>query len=116
MLVVDDDERSRRFLRTALETGGALVTATSGAEAGGAALMADVVVCDLSTAEALGQVFLDRLAARHTVRGQRVRAIALRPPGVRLGTQPRLPSFDRYLIKPVGGDELRIVVWELVRH
>ena len=116
VLVIDDDERSRRFLRTALESGGALVSATTGAEAAGAALMADVVVCDLATAEAAGQGFLDRLAVRHTARGRRVPAIALRPPGVRLVTQPRIPSFDRYLLKPVGGDELRIVVWELVRH
>ena len=115
MLVIDDDERSRRFLRAALEAGGALVTACSSAEAAGAALLADVVVCDLATAEAAGSGFLERLAARHTPHGHRAPSVALRSPGVRLATRPPVPDFDRYLIKPVGGDELRIVVWELVR-
>ena len=116
VLVIDDDERSRRFLRAALEAGGALVTATPSAEAAGAALMADVVVCDLATAEAAGSGFLERLAARHTPHGYRVPSIALRSPGVRVATHRPVPHFDRYLVKPVGGDELRIVVWELIRQ
>jgi len=55
VLVIDDDQLARHFLRSVLEFSGAIVTAAGTADALRAALIADVIVCDLASAEAAGR-------------------------------------------------------------
>ena len=68
VLVIDDDQLSRHFLRSVLEVSGAIVTAAGTADALRAALIADVLVCDLASAEAAGHDFMTQLQELH-VRG-----------------------------------------------
>ena len=115
VLVIDDDERERFFVRAVLQVWGALVTAASVSEAGGAALAADVIVCDVPTVEAAGAGFLDRLLQKHSQSPRGVVMIALLPAGTQ-GVPPHVAGrFQRHIIKPVNGDELRAMVRELVR-
>lgn len=58
VLVIDDDQLARHFLRSVLEFSGAIVTAAGAADALRAALIADVIVCDLASAEAAGAEFI----------------------------------------------------------
>jgi CheY-like chemotaxis protein len=46
VLVIDDDLHARQYLRSVLELWGAIVTATSAADAVRVALVPDVIVCD----------------------------------------------------------------------
>ena len=64
VLVIDYDQFAGHSLRSALEFSGALVTAARADDAIRAALVADVIVCDLASAEAAAGEFLERL--RHT--------------------------------------------------
>ena len=115
MLVIDDDLHARHYLRSVLELWGAIVTATSAADAIRVALIADVIVCDLVSAENASGEFLERLRHMHVRQGRRVPAIALVPRGMR-DARGRAPGFQRYLSKPVDGDELRAAVAELARE
>lgn len=115
VLVIDDDVHARHFLRSVLELWGAIVTATSAADAIRVALIADVIVCDLASAEAASEEFLERLRHMHVRLGRRVPAIALIPASGGVSAPVRAPGFQRYLAKPVDGDELRTSVLELAR-
>lgn len=115
VLVIDDDERERHFLRAALEVWGALVTATTATEASGAALAADVIVCDLESAEAAPPGLLDRLVRAHAPRGRSVATIALVQAALHPASTALAAGFHRHLTKPVRGDELRALVHELTR-
>lgn len=115
MLVIDDDQLARHFLRSVLEFSGAIVTAAGAADALRAALIADVIVCDLASAEAAGSDFLLQLQQLHVRLGRSVPAIALVPAGAR-GGQARAAGFQMYMTKPVDGDELRAAVLEMVRR
>jgi len=66
-------------------------------------------VCDLASAEAADSEFLERLRRMHVRQGRRAPAIAGQ--GLR-DARVRAPSFQRYLTKPVDGDELRAAVLE----
>ena len=77
VLLIDDDQFARHFLRSVLELSGAIITATSAVDAIRAALLADVIVCDLASAEAADGEFLERLRHIHVRHGRRVPAIAL---------------------------------------
>ena len=84
VLVIDDDLHARHYLRSVLELWGAIVTATSASDAIRVALIADVIVCDLTSAENANGEFLERLRHMHVRQGRRVPAIALvarRPAG-----------------------------------
>jgi CheY-like chemotaxis protein len=109
VLVIDDDLHARHFLRSVLELWGAIVTATSAADAIRVALVADVIVCDLASAEAADAEFLERLRHMHVRLGRRVPAIAVVPAGAN-DARVRAPGFQRYLTKPVDSDELRTAV------
>jgi CheY-like chemotaxis protein len=115
VLVIDDDQLARHFLRSVLEFSGAIVTAAGTADALRAALIADVIVCDLTSAENANGEFLERLRHMHVRQGRRVPAIALVAHGVR-DVRGRAPGFQRYLAKPVDGDELRAAVTALARE
>ena len=98
-----------------LELWGAIVTATSAIDAIRVALIADVIVCDLTSAEHANGEFLERLRHMHVRQGRRVPAIALVDRGLR-GARERAPGFQRYLAKPVDGDQLRATVIDLARE
>ena len=116
VLVIDDDLHARHYLRSVLELWGAIVTATSAIDAIRVALIADVIVCDLTTAENANRgEFLERLRHMHVRQGRRVPAIAVVAHGVR-DARGRAPGFQRYLAKPVDGDELRTTVADLARE
>ena len=83
VLVIDDDQLARHFLRSVLEFSGAIVTAAGTADALRAALIADVIVCDLASAEAAGGEFLSQLQQLHVRLGRSVPAIAVVPAGAR---------------------------------
>ena len=115
VLVIDDDLHARHYLRSVLELRGAVVTATSALDAIRVALIADVIVCDLTSAERANGDFLERLRHMHVRQGRRVPAMALVDRGLR-GAGERAPGFQRYLAKPVDGDQLRAAVIELARE
>jgi CheY-like chemotaxis protein len=114
VLVIDDDQPSRHFLRSVLEVAGAIVTAASTADAIRAALIADVIVCDLTSAEKAGSAFLSQLQQLHVRLGRKVPAIALVPTGAH--ARGRAAGFHVSLTKPVDGDELRGAVLERLRE
>ena len=114
VLVIDDDRLARHFLRSVLEFSGAIVTAVGAADAIRAAPIADVIVCDLSSAEMAGSEFLSELQHLHVRLGRTVPAIALVAPGTR-SPRVRAAGFRMYLIKPVDGDSLRAAVLEGLR-
>jgi len=115
VLVIDDDQLARHFLRSVLEFSGAIVTAAGAADALRAALIADVIVCDLASAEAAGAEFISQLQHLHVRLGRTVPAIALIPAGTR-SARVRAAGFQMYLMKPIDGDELRAAVLEMARH
>jgi len=115
VLVIDDDLHARHFLRSVLELWGAIVTATSAIDAIRVALVADVIVCDLASAEAADAEFLERLRHMHVRLGRRVPAIAVVPGGAN-DARVRAPGFQRYLTKPVDGEELRTAVADLAHE
>lgn len=115
VLVIDDDERDRFFMRAALQAWGALVTAAAASEAAGAVLAADVIVCDVPTAEAVGLDFVERLSRTHSRAGRRgVPMIAVMPASPRGGERHIAARFHRFISKPVIGDELREMVRDLI--
>lgn len=119
VLVIDDDERERFFMRAALRAWGALVTAASVSEARGAVLAADVIVCDVPTAEAAGPDFVEWLFRTHSRAGRRgVPMIAVLPAsgrGAESGVAARFAARShRFISKPVIGDELRLMVRDLI--
>jgi CheY-like chemotaxis protein len=115
VLLVDDAEPARQAFRALLESWGALVTAVTAADAVGTALRADIIVCDVETAEAAGSGFLDRLSRRHARGDRPLPMLGLLPPGVGPGGRARAPVFDRLLEKPVSGADLHDAVRALAR-
>src|SRR5258705_1455310 len=115
VLIIDDDQLARHFLRSVLEFSGAIVTAAGTADALRAALIADVIVCDLTSAETAGGEFLAQLQQLHVRLGRTVPAIAVVPAGTR-SARVRAAGFQAYLTKPVAGEELRGSVLERFRH
>ena len=115
VLVIHDDQSARHYLRSVLETSGAIVTAAAAAAAIRVALIADVIVCDLASAEAAGVEFLSQLQQLHVRLGRSVPAIALVPAGTR-SARVRAAGFQMHLMKPVDGDELRAAVLEMARR
>ena|SRR6266550_7850683 len=116
VLVIDDNVHARHFLRSVLELAGAIVTAASAADAIRVALIADVIVCDLTSAEAARPEFLPELRHVHVRLGRTVPAIALVPTGEMRNARAQAPGFARYLPKPVDADELRAAVSDLARR
>ena len=115
VLVIDDDQLARHFIRSVLEFSGAIVTAAGTADALRAALIADVIVCDLASAETAGREFITQLQELHVRLGRSVPAIALVPAGTR-SARTRAGGFQMHLMKPVDGDELRAAVLEMARR
>lgn len=109
VVVIDDDQLARHFLRSVLEFSGAIVTATSAADAIRAALIADIVVCDLTSAEMAGREFLAQLHQLPVRAGRAVPVIAVVPAGT-TSARVKAAGFQSYLTKPVDGDELRTAV------
>lgn len=114
VLVIDDNQLARHFLRSVLEFSGAIVTAAAAADAIRAALIADVIVCDVESAEAAGTEFLTQLQRLHVRIGRSVPTIALVRTAAK-GARVRAGGFCMYLTKPVDGDELRAAVQEAMR-
>jgi CheY-like chemotaxis protein len=92
------------------------VTAATAADALRVALVEDLIVCDLPSAEAAQPDFLPRLRHVHVSHGRRVPAIALVPHRSMRGAHVLAPGFDRYLPKPPDREELRAAVRELARR
>ncbi len=116
VLVIDDNVNERNFLRSVLELAGAIVTAASAVDAIRVALIADVIVCDLTSAEAARPEFLAELRHVHIRLGRTVPAIALVSTDEMINARARAPGFERYLPKPVDADELRAAVSDLARR
>jgi CheY-like chemotaxis protein len=114
VLVIDDDQLARHFLRSVLEFSGAIVTATAAADALRAALIADVIACDLDSAQRAGSEFLSQLQQLHVHLGRSVPVIALIASGTP-GTRVRAEGFGMYLVKPVDSDGLRAAILEASR-
>ncbi len=115
VVVIDDDQLARHFLRSVLESSGAVVTATNAADAFRAALVADVIVCDLTSAEMAGSEFLAQLQQLHARVGRTVPVIAIAPSGTR-SARVRAAGFQSFLVKPVDADELRTAVLVRLRE
>src|SRR5262245_34869579 len=111
VLVIHDDQTARHYLRSVLEISGAIVTAAAAAAAIRVALIADVIVCDLESAERAGSEFLSQLRSLHVRLGRSVPAIALVPNGTRRA-RDRAAGFVGFLMKPIDGDELQAIVLE----
>jgi CheY-like chemotaxis protein len=111
VLLIDNDQPERNFIRTVLESSGAIVTVADTADALRAALIADVIVCDLASAEMAGSEFLYQL--RYHVRlGRMLPAIALVPAGTRSDRVRKAGAFQMFVTKPVDVGELRDIVLE----
>jgi len=115
VLVIDDNQLARHFLRAVLESSGAIVTATAAVDAIRTALISDVIVCDFESAETAGSEFLSQLRNLHVRLGRTVPAIAMVPTGIP-GSRVQEAGFGMYVMKPVDGDELRAMVLEATRH
>src|SRR5262245_22370432 len=115
VLVIDDDQLARHFLRSVLEFSGAIVTAVAAEDALRAALIADVIVCDLASAEAAGSGFVSQLQQLHVRLGRSVPAIALVPAGAR-GARGGAVGFQIPRMRPADGDGLRAAVREMTRR
>jgi signal transduction histidine kinase len=110
VLVVEDDEDSRSFLRFTLESSGARVTEAPSVAAGLTAMdhgVPDVVLCDISMPDEDGYSFIRRMRARSTAAGGRVVAAAVtacaRPEDVR---RALAEGFDVHLAKPLEPSKL----------
>jgi CheY-like chemotaxis protein len=115
VLLIDNDQPERNFIRTVLEFSGAIVTVAGTTDALRAALIADVIVCDLASAEMAGSEFFDQL--RYHVRLDRmVPAIALVPAGTRSDRVRKAGAFQMFVTKPVDVGELRDIVLEAARQ
>jgi CheY-like chemotaxis protein len=114
VLVIDNDQLTRHFLRSVLEFSGAIVTAADTTEAIRAALIADVIVCDFASAEKAGSDFVPQLQQLHVRLDRAVPIIALVPAGTR-NAHVRPVGFHVHLTKPVDGDELRAAVLQVAR-
>jgi two-component system, chemotaxis family, CheB/CheR fusion protein len=115
VLVIEDDQFARHFLRSVLEVSGALVTAARADDAIRAALIADVIVCNFTSAETAGSEFLSQLRHLHVRLGRTVPAIALVSADTK-SPSVRAAGFQIHLTKPIDGDELRAAVLEQFRH
>ena len=116
VLVVEDDDSSRRVLQRALELWGALVSVATSDDALRTALRADVIVVDLGTAEVAGREFLFHLQRLHSRPNRPVPIIALAPLGMPIPATPRAAGVQLYLVKPAEAEELRSAVWQLARE
>jgi CheY-like chemotaxis protein len=124
VLVVDDQEESRRLLAATLGEWGAVVTAAaSGAEARAIITDAefDVLVCDIAMPDEDGYEVISRIRALETQRGlplsQRLPAIALTAlaaPEDRV--QALGAGFQMHVAKPVELAELVVVIKSLIRR
>src|SRR5262245_12233700 len=114
VLVIDDDERERRFLRDALEVWGAIVTATAAGHAAHVALRADVIVYDLETVEAAGEALVEQLWRAH-LQNAPVPTVTLLPSGRSLAGSALEAELYRRLTKPINASDLQMTVWELTR-
>jgi CheY-like chemotaxis protein len=112
VLVIDDDGPERQFLRSALVSSGATVTAAGTADTLKAAFIADVIVCDLASAETAGTEFLSELRHVHGRLNRMVPAIALVPAGTRSARVREAGAFQMFVTKPVDVGELRDIVLE----
>jgi CheY-like chemotaxis protein len=84
VLVIDDDQLARHFLRSVLEFSGAIVTAVGTRDALRVAPIADVIVCDLASAEAAGGEFIFQFQHLHVRLGRAMPAIASSRPECRV--------------------------------
>ena len=114
VLVLDDDERERRFLRDALESWGAIVTASAAVEAAHVALRADVIVYDLETMEAAGDAVVQELW-RAQLQNAPVPTVTLLPSGRSLAGRALQTELYRRLTKPVNATDLQMTVSVLTR-
>jgi CheY-like chemotaxis protein len=112
VLVIDDDQPERHFLRSALEFSGAIVAVAAAADALRSTLSADVIVCDLASAEMAGSEFLSQLRNLHVGPHRMVPAIALVPAGTRSARVRKAGAFQMFVTKPVDVGELRDIVLE----
>src|SRR4030095_10036539 len=101
VLVIDDDQFARHSLRSVLEFSGALVTAARADDAIRAALIADVIVCDLNSAEAAARRVPG--ATSPHARSPGTPCAGHRPRRARRERCVRAPGFEHYLAKPVDG-------------
>ncbi|MGH7311258.1 MAG: hypothetical protein ACREK6_21460 [Candidatus Rokuibacteriota bacterium] len=115
VLIVEDDIGVRCSLSGVLVLAGAVVTATSASGIEQTALIADVIVCGLTTVEAAEAGFLDRLRRQHARGHGDVPVLALLPPGVS-EARARATGFQHYLTRPVSSDSLGRMVWVLSRR
>ena len=119
ILLVEDDDDIRDFLRNVLTARGAVLTAVDGTRAAIAALEAetpDIVVSDISMPGEDGHALMRRVRALPLTRGGRIPAIALTALDSREARKAsRDAGFHYHLTKPVDADKLVDIVAGLVR-
>ena len=119
ILLVEDDDDIREFLRNVLSARGAVLTAVNGTRAAIAALAAetpDIVISDISMPGEDGHALLRRVRALPLTRGGRIPAIALTALDSREARKAsRAAGFHYHLTKPVDADKLVEIVADLVR-
>jgi CheY-like chemotaxis protein len=113
-LVIDDDQLARHFGRCS-SASGAIVTAARADDALRVALIADVIVCGLASAEMTGSEFLSELQRLHVRLGRTVQTITLLPVGTR-SARVRAAGFHAHLTKPVEGDDRKAAVLDRLRQ
>ncbi|ALF56384.1 histidine kinase [Nostoc piscinale CENA21] len=114
VLVVDDDDDSRFYVTTVLETDGANVIAVASASAALEALMTlqpEVLVCDIAMPEEDGYTLIRKVRSLKPDQGGRIPAIALTAYG---DTEDRIRAleagFQTHVAKPVDPNELVAIV------
>ncbi|MCC5638413.1 response regulator [Nostoc sp. CHAB 5844] len=118
ILVVEDDDDSRFYITTVLETDGATVVAVSSAVAALKVLpelQPDVLISDISMPGEDGYSLIRKIRALKPDVGGRVLAIALTAYGDRESCVHALESgFQTHVSKPVDPEELVEIVANLV--
>ncbi|MBU7584467.1 MAG: response regulator [Nostoc sp. TH1S01] len=114
VLVVDDDDDSRFYVTTVLETDGANVVAVGSAAAALEALIQlqpEVLVCDIAMPEEDGYTLIRKVRLLKPDQGGRTPAIALTAYG---DTEDRIRAleagFQTHVAKPVDPNELVAIV------
>src|SRR6267142_6065703 len=116
VVVIDDNDDSRRLLEQALNYCGALVTVFSSAEAALEAMkeyIPTLIISDLSMPGMAGLEFMRRVRGRPVEKGGLIPAIAVTAYYEDFAAvMARAAGFEAYLTKPINFDTL----WSLVDH
>lgn len=119
ILVVDDDEDSRFYITTVLETDGATVTAVASASAAMEILnhyQPDIVICDIAMPGEDGYSLIRKIRNLTAEKGGKIPAVAL---SAYADSEDRIRAleagFQIHVAKPVDPGELVAIVVNLMK-